>query len=135
MTDYVTWLIIPAIALTMAVGFVPIVNGAYDTAGLGDGIARLDGMTWGRFDTGRAVIVGHGDAAFSELHTLQVGDEIGLLAGPNGVIKLQVIDVYWTVASDTRILTTPTDGYELALIACSANESHRLIVRARLVNE
>lgn len=131
------WLIIPALGLSLSVGYAPIVNGVHDTSALGSGIARLQDTTWGRFDGGRTVIIGHGSeqGAFYALHTLHEGDVIALFVGSHEVHEFRVTDMQWVTPDDASILTTPTTEYELVLITCSADESHRLIVRASPVED
>lgn len=127
------WLIIPVLAFSMAVsGPLPVSDGIHDTSTLGDGIAYLDGLTWGRTDAGRTVIVGHGDRAFSDLHTLQVGDEIALFMGDYEPMRFEVFNIVWVTPDDTRVFTLPPSEYELVLMTCSTNERYRLIVQARL---
>ena len=125
------WLFIPVLGLSMAVGSLPISGGTWDNATLGEGLAYLQGLTWARTDAGRTVIVGHGDRAFAQLHTLHVGDQIGLLMDGYDTITLEVVAMEWVTPDDVSIVTQPTSEWELVLITCSSDESHRLIVRAR----
>ena len=128
------WLFIPVLGLSMAVGSLPISGGTWDNATLGEGLAYLQGLTWARTDAGRTVIVGHGDRAFAQLHTLHVGDRVALMMDGVEVINMVVYDMYWTTVDDVSLMTTPTDEWELVLSTCSADESHRLIVRIRTVD-
>ncbi len=149
------WLIIPVLVLSMAVGGpLPIVEQHFDASGneikdlslpyayarhihdnstIGNGLAYLGGTTWGRIDAGRTVIVGHGNRAFADLHTLHIGDEIALLMNSYETLHFEVVAIYWTTPGDTSILTEPSVDYELVLMTCSSDESHRLIVRAKLI--
>lgn len=139
-----SWLIIPAIDFAKPVGFVPIVDrdpstniGHYDTSDLNYGVGRLEGMAWGS-DYGRIMIAGHTPGAFDRIDQLEVGDVIYLLPEYGEMQVFVITSTYSTVPSDDSILKDPVsagEGLELVLITCADNETKRLIIRARRIED
>lgn len=127
---YWGWLIIPALALSLPIGFIPLNSGVYDVDAVGAGIGRLGGISWGDYDPELKAIAGHGYGEFATLGNLQVGDRIFLLPDYVNAEEYVVFAVDVIAADDFALLNTPPHENVLALYRCWGDGL--LVVRARL---
>lgn len=112
---------------------LPVRGETYSTADLDTEVMRLQYMAWKDTSRGRTVLIGHGGGVFQNLHSINYGDHVWIIFSDYPILEFEVYDKYWVLPSDESILTTPTNTYELVLITCSSDESHRLIVKARYI--
>ena len=129
-----SWLYIPDINVRDPID-ISLINSdkVHDTTTLGQGVMRLQHTSWEDISAGRTVLIGHGNGVFKNLHTLESGAYIAIISADREILEYEVYHKYWTEISDVSILETPTNVYELVLITCSIDESHRLVVRARFL--
>jgi LPXTG-site transpeptidase (sortase) family protein len=121
-------LYIPALALDKPIGECPLVDRAYDTTHLGQGVCHLEGTATLEDDWARIVLAGHTPGGFSNLHRLRVGDDV-LVWDAQTVEHYRVVLITITTPDDTSWLF-PTQTETLTLITCTSGTSYRLVVHA-----
>ena len=86
-------------------------------------------------ETGNLCIAGHNydnNLLFSNIHKLNIGDEIKIYDSSNSLIKYYVYDKYETNKNDTSCTSQDTNGgKEITLVTCNNFNANRLIIKAK----
>jgi len=86
-------------------------------------------------EIGNLCIAGHNyddNRFFSNLHKLNIEDEINIYDFSNSLIKYYVYDKYETNKNDTSCTSQDTDGNkEITLVTCNNFNGNRLIIKAK----
>jgi sortase A len=130
-TETPTWLEVPSINLQTPVVEVTIENGVWQVAEYAAGYHRGSARPG---TLGNTVISGHkglSGAVFARLEEVDVGDAIYLTAGAHEY-EYEIIGKQSVWPSQVEVLA-PTSTPVLTLITCTAYDTQRLVVLARLI--
>lgn len=109
---------------------VPIVDRAWDTRTLGQGVGWMDHTNWIDDGWGRVVIGAHSYGAFRDLAAVEPGDMV-VVWDNDTLVRYEVMSEQVVQVSDIDWVM-PTTAPTLALVTCAGTQ--RLVVVARQMN-